>query len=159
MVNLHISDELKRRSFLPTNANISSAHQATLCLHSWFAEMSADELRRRSHHIKTYRQNNTLQDAIDTLNCGKRTSFFMWITTGQSIFLVGCTRYLCFNMAWLSVCTGTHQLTERYITNKYTYQTKDTTREHLFKNVYWKQWRQMFQRNWQITFWFGFVNS
>ena len=56
---------------------------------------------------------------FDTLNCGKRTSFFMWITTGQSIFFVGWTRYLCISTAWLSACThvrNTHVIIRRLYT-------------------------------------------
>jgi len=48
-----------------------------------------------------------------TLNCGKRISFFMWITTGQSIFLVGCTRYLGgLGSVWLSSCQTHKQVTK-----------------------------------------------
>ena len=55
----------------------------------------------------------TMSEAVVTLNSGKRTSFFMCITTGQSIFFVGWTWYLSFRTELLSACAHTH-------TNTYT---------------------------------------
>ena len=56
----------------------------------------------------------TMSEAVVTLNSGKRTSFFMCITTGQSIFFVGWTWYLSFRTELLSACAHTHTHTHTH---------------------------------------------